>query len=259
MARLMRAPVFFTLAQMRFNPFLELGPILPALQDAFRKAGYPDYEAAKVQGIAFQQEADGFSLNQKAVVRHIFRNKGRTKAILLDTAALTYELTDYPVFNEFSQAFFEALQIVHEHRPIDYCDRLGMRMLDAVQPLVGESLAKYVIPQALGFDVGLEGACRQHALTESIFKWGTRMLVMRTIRVPDGILVPNDLAPLRIEINPRFGAYDGETVILDTDCYQDGRSDFSMSNAIDDLKQLKQALSRCFKSLVTPHALSVWE
>jgi len=259
MARLMRAPVFFTLAQMRFNPFLELGPILPGLQDAFRKAGYPDYEVAKVQGIAFQQEADGFSLNQKAAVRHIFRNKRRTKAILLDTAALTYELTDYPVFGEFSQAFADALQIVHEHRPIDYCDRLGMRMLDAVQPLAGDSLAQYVLPQALGFDAPLEGAQRQHALTESIFKLQTRTLVMRTIRVSEGILVPNDLAPLRIEIDPRFGDHEGEAVILDTDCFQDGRADFSMNTAIADLQQLKQALSQCFKSLVKPHALSVWE
>mgnify|MGYP000479082990 CR=1 FL=1 len=259
MARLKRAPVFFTLAQMRFNPFLELGPILPALQDAFRKEGYPDYEAAKVQGIAFQQDTDGFSLNQKAVIRHIFCNKGRTKAILLDTAALTYELTDYPVFAEFSQAFADALRIVHEHRAIEYCDRLGMRMLDAVQPLAGESLGQYVLPQALGLDVALEGAHREHALTESIFKWGSRTLVMRTIRVSEGLLVPNDLAPLRIEIAPRFGDYEGEGVILDTDCYQDGRTDFSMNTAIDDLTQLKVALSRCFKSLVTTHALRVWE
>lgn len=260
MARLSRAPVFFTLAQMRFNPFLDLAPTLPALQDAFRKAGYPDYEAAKVQGLEFQQDVEGFSVNQRAVVRHIFRNKGRSAAILLDPAALTYELTDYPVFEEFSEAFLVALQIVHEHRPIEYCDRLGMRMLDAIQPIAGEALDQYVAPQALGF-VALQGVDAElaHALTESIFSLGARTLVVRTIRVPRGILAPPDLAPLRLKVAPRFLEHVGEAVILDTDCYQDERSDFSMEATSSNLTQLKLAISRSFAAVVTPHALNVWE
>ena len=67
MGKLSKAPVFFTLAQMRFNPVLGMEPLLPALQDAFRKQGFPDYEISKMEGIEMSQGPDGFSINQKAL------------------------------------------------------------------------------------------------------------------------------------------------------------------------------------------------
>src|SRR5699024_8962206 len=110
---------------------------------------------------------DGNSFQQKRVTRHVFRNKQQSAALILDTNALTYELTDYPVFNEFSQVFLDAIATVAEHRGIAYYDRLGMRMLDAIQPLQGEELAQYVIPEVLGFaNTGVDRLPRQNTATE---------------------------------------------------------------------------------------------
>lgn len=258
--RLSKAPVCFTLAQMRFNPVLVMEPFLPALQEAFREAGFPDYVRSEVQTLEVSPSDGGMAMREQVTTRLVYRNKARTAAFLLDPAALTYELTDYPVFEEFSDAFLRALKIVHRHRAIEYCDRLGMRMLDAVQPLEGETLEQYLVPQAMGF-IGLVGDALEHqqTLTQSMFKNGARTLVVRTVRIPHGIAAPPDLAPLRLNLATRFLAHQGETVMLDCDCFHGERVDFSVEAAKVELAELKSALSRSFDALVTSHARKTWE
>lgn len=258
--RLNKAPVCFTLAQMRFNPILVMDPFLPALQEAFREAGFPDYAQTNVQALEVAPSEGGMAVREQAITRLIYRNKAQTAAFMLDPGALTYELTDYPVFEEFSDTFLRALEIVHRHRTIEYCDRLGMRMLDAVQPLEGESLEQYLVPQALGF-IGLFGETLEHqqTLTESLFKSDSRTLLVRTVRVPHGVAAPPDLVPLRLKLAKRFTARSGETVMLDCDSFDGERVDFSVQVAKAELAELKSALSCSFKALVTPHALKTWE
>lgn len=258
--RLTRAPVCFTLAQMRFNPVLVMEPFLPALQEAFREAGFPDYSQMKVQSLEVAHSEGGMAVSEQAITRLVYRNKAQTAAFLLDPGALTYELTDYPVFEEFSNAFLRALEIVHRHRPIEYCDRLGMRMLDAVQPTEGDKLEQYLVPQALGF-VGLIGDALEHqqTLSESLFKRDSRTLLVRTVRVPRGVAAPPDLMPLRLRLAKRFSDHEGESVMLDCDSFDAERIDFSVQVAKAKLAELKSALSSSFKVLVTPHALKSWE
>jgi uncharacterized protein (TIGR04255 family) len=258
--RLSKAPVCFTLAQMRFNPVLVMEPYLPSLQEAFRGAGFPDYAQSNVPALEVVPSEGSMMVREQTITRLIYRNKAQTAAFLLDPGALTYELTDYPVFEEFSNTFFRALEIVHHHRAIEYCDRLGMRMLDAVQALDGERLDQYLVPQALGF-VGLVGEALEHqqTLTESLFKSGSRTLLVRTVRVPHGVAAPPDLVPLRLKLAQRFLAHSSETVMLDCDSFYEERVDFSVPVAKAELSELKSALSRSFKALVTPHALKTWD
>lgn len=258
-SRLTNAPVCFAVAQMRFNPVLAMGPLLPAIQEAFREEGFPDYESTQVQALEVSAKPGGMEMRQHDVTRWVFRNKNQTAAILLDPAALTYELTNYPVFETFSAAFLRALEIVHRHRAIEYWDRLGMRMLDAVQPIEGEHLEQYLVPQALGF-IGLVGEpfTHQQTLTESLFQNEARTLVVRTVRVPQGIALPPDLVPFRLKLARRFISHQGETVMLDSDSSTSERMDFSPEETQLELARLKSALSNSFKALVTEHALAVW-
>lgn len=258
--RLSKAPVCFTLAQMRFNPVLAMEPFLSALQEAFREAGFPDYTMTKVQSLEVAPSEGGMAVREQTITRLIYRNKTETAAFLLDPGALTYEITDYPIFKEFSDTFFRALEIVHHHRAIEYRDRLGMRMLDAVQPLEGETFEQYLVPQALGF-TGLIGAGLEHqqTLTQSLFKKDSRTLLVRTVRVPDGVAAPPDLVPLRLKLDKRFTARSVETVMLDCDSFNGERADFSIEVAKAELAELKSDLSCSFKAMVTLHARDTWE
>jgi uncharacterized protein (TIGR04255 family) len=257
--RLSKAPVFFTLAQMRFNPMLAMEPLLAGLQEAFRLAGFPDYVRTEVRTLEVSTAPDGVQLGEKTITRLMYRNKAETAAILLDPGALTFELTDYPDFGEFSGTFLKALEIVHQHRRIEYCDRLGMRMLDAVQPDEGSSLEQYLVPQAMGLGfLAPEGLEHQQTLTESLFEQGPRALLVRAVRVPSGLAAPPDLAPFRLKLRQRFVDFRGETVMLDCDSSNSSRSDYSPEAAMSELAELKAALSRSFKALVTPYAMEKW-
>jgi uncharacterized protein (TIGR04255 family) len=258
--KLSKAPVCFTLAQMRFNSVLVMEPFVPQLQEAFRKAGFPDYAPMTVKSLDISPSGGAMEVREISATRLVFRNKAQTAAVLLDPGAMTYELTDYPVFEEFSQVFLDALEIVHRHRSIEYCDRIGMRMLDAVQPHEGETLDQYVVPQALGFtDIAGVSLEHQQSLTESLFIRDGRTLLVRTARVPQGIVAPPDLAPLRLKLDERFVAHKGASVMLDCDSFSTGRVDYSVEAARTELAELKAALSKCFRALVTPYALRAWK
>lgn len=259
MTRLRKPPVCFTLAQMRFNPVLDLGPHVPALQEAFRKAGYPDYEPNSQQSVEIHDGRNGgLEFKHRETVRHVFRNKDRTAAMILDSSALSYEVTDYHDFEQFTDAFLEALGIVHHQRSIEYWDRLGMRMLDAIQPATGESLEDYVVPQVLGLIELVADVEYQRSQSESLFTMSDdRSLLVRTIRTPDGIAAPHDLLPLRLEIASRFER-SGETLMLDTDSFETKRCDYSPERVRKHLAELKQPITVAFKTVVTPHALETW-
>lgn len=256
--RLTNAPVCFTLAQMRFNPVV-MEPILPDLQEAFRRAGFPDYFLTEGRALEVSASDSGMEVREQIVKRLVYRNKKKTAAIILDSASLTYELSAYSVFKDFLDAFLQALEIVHRHRAIEYWDRLGMRMLDAVQPVQGETLEQYLAPQALGF-IGLGGDSLkfQQALTESVFNDEGRTLVVRTLRVPLGIAFPPDLAPLRLPLDERFVGHQGPSAMLDCDSSILRRADFSPEDVKAEMAKLKSALSLSFKALVTPYSLQVW-
>ena len=259
MARLSKPPVCFTLAQMRFNPVLDMNPHLSALQEAFRKAGYPDYEPSSQRSVEIRDGANGgLEFTQRETFRHVFRNKDRTAAMILDASALSYEVTDYHDFDEFTAVFLEALAIVHNQRAIEYWDRLGMRMLDAIQPLAGESIEDYVVPQVLGLINLVANVEHRRSQSESLFTLpGDRSLLIRTIRTSEGIAAPHDLVPLRLEIASRFERT-GETLMLDTDSFDTKRYDYSPALVRKHLAELKQPIRVAFKTVVTPHALETW-
>ncbi len=259
-SRLTKAPVCYTLAQMRFNPVLEMNSILASLQDAFRELGFPDYAATTVKTLDVSRTHDSVDLRNQEVRRLVFKNRRQSASLSLGPSALTYELTDYPVFADFLAMFLKALDIVDHHRKIEYSDRLGIRMLDAIQPQKHETLHSYISPQAIGLDALIDSALNhQQTYTESCFTNGTNVLVVKTMRVHHGIVMPPDLTPLRLKFSERFTEHEGETLMLDCDSFREERADFSSEMTKAELTELKSALSSSFKALVTPHALKIWE
>lgn len=258
--KLRNAPVFFTLAQVRFNPILTLDRHLPEVQDGLRAIGFPAYRTSTTQ--VFQLTTDGGEIQalQKPQVRHIFQNKQQTAAILLDPEAMTFELSDYPVFEQFVSSFGDALRVLANCLPLEFSERVGMRMLDAVQPVAGDTIEQYLAPEALGLSKLVQcELAHQQTIVETHFRSGGRGLIFRSVRVNNGLAVPPDLNPLNVNVNERFTSYAGPAVVLDCDSYEQVRETFDVDELVARLTDLKAALTASFRSVVTDYALDVWQ
>ena len=63
---------------------------------------------------------------------------------------LTYQVTDYDVFETFCGTLLEGLETVHKAVGLSYVARIGVRYLDAVFPRADETLEQYLLPEVMG-------------------------------------------------------------------------------------------------------------
>jgi len=85
-APLKNPPVYFTVAQVRFNALLKLAEYLPSIQEAMRRAGFPDFVSHKsiaLQIVMQDGQAVPTPLPQE---RFLFGTTDRTRNFLPTTA-----------------------------------------------------------------------------------------------------------------------------------------------------------------------------
>lgn len=258
--KLSKAPVCLTLAQVRFNVIPLLDKSLPEIQDRLRQVGFPVYSSSLTHLIELVSTGEGqMQQRQSTGTRHVFSNVRGTDVLTLDQNSLTYELSDYPVFETFLGQFRRALEVLSNLLPLEVTERLGMRMVDVVQPLRGEELERYLKPEVFGLSRVVKTPLEhQQSLTESVYRSGTRGLVFRAVRVPSGMALPPDLSANRAKIDQRFLDYKGETVMLDCDSFDDGHRAFAIGEVVEALNLLKADLSACFKAAITQYAEEIW-
>src|SRR5258708_5186908 len=133
--KMSNAPVYYALAQVRFNPIALMEQYVPKIQDTFRKAGYPDFQKMVVASISVNT---GVGENQipafQQQVRYQFLNEEKTAGFVVDPTGVTFQITDYDTFAPFSAALFKGVGILHDTLELSYSERIGMRVLDAVVP-----------------------------------------------------------------------------------------------------------------------------
>src|SRR2546430_1267022 len=106
------APVYFAIVQARFNPILALDSYAPAIQDSLRRQ-FPDAQKGTLNtfNLALNPALDGgqSQVPVSRVTRYTFLNAGRTAGFILDQGTLSYQTTDYDVFETFSDTFLDVL------------------------------------------------------------------------------------------------------------------------------------------------------
>lgn len=259
--KMSNAPVYFTVAQVRFNPVLNLESYLPAIQDNLRIMGFPDFrrevfqqlvvsfgnsEAGKAPAPSFQPQA-----------RCIFGNIDGTTNFILENNALALQTSDYEVFEKFSEMLMRGLGIVHEELKLDFTERVGLRYLDAVLPSEQESLVDYLAPEVLGLSQKLDGNL-SHSFGETVTMSGAGKLVSRVIIQDGHVGLPPEMAQLAPKLNPRFTQREGRHAVIDTDAFREHREVFDLEKLEVTLAELHTEILRSFKVTVTPHAIKSW-
>jgi len=180
--KMSNAPIYFALAQVRFNTILALDQYLPSIQDTLRKEGYPDFERSLL-GI-LNMSVGGERQNVPALQpqpRYSFYNETRTSGFILDQSMVMFQTTDYDVFETFIQQFLRGIAVVHDAATLNYSDRIGIRCLDAIRPRNHETLRQYLVPSVMGIYDELAPRELIHSYSEVRTKQGNTMLVSRAV------------------------------------------------------------------------------
>ncbi len=258
--KMRNAPVYFTVAQVRFNPILDLEAYLPAIQGKLRIAHFPDFKRETLQRLVLPfSAADGQvpAPSFQPQARCIFGNIEGTSSLVLEHSSLALQTTTYDTFEAFSESFLLGLSIVHDILSLDFSERLGLRYLNAVLPKEGESLADYLVPEVLGLSQRLTGMT--HSFSETVVSSAIGQTTSRVV-IQDGALgLPQELMPLAPKLASRFIQHSGLHAIIDTDAYQQQRQALNLDDLGNALVAQHDAILEAFKATVTNDALKAWE
>jgi len=261
--KLSNAPVYYTVAQVQFNPILNLDGFISTIQPRMREARFPDFKREVFQQLVFP--FGGLESSQMAVptvtpqCRYMFGDIDGRSLFLLDSNSLSYQTTAYETFEAFSAALLNMLRILHEALNLDYIERIGIRYLDAVQPTkAGETLREYLVPEVLGLSLRGEGTL-QHSVSETVTTTQSGQLVSRVFIRHGVVGLPADLAGAQTPtIASRFTQSEGMHAIIDTDASFNQREVFDMSKVEARLSALHDEIAHSFKAIVSANALTAW-
>jgi uncharacterized protein (TIGR04255 family) len=257
-AKMSLAPVFYTLAQVQFNPIAQISVYVDQLQERLRRSGFPDFRAENQFELIIQRlEESNPDVKPKQQIRWSFTNIQRTEGYLLLPNALVFHTTAYDTFDDFLKKTLIGMELVHEIVELAYVDRIGLRYLDAIVPLDGDALSSYLNPSLLGFSASLEGQLA-HSFTETVTAIADGNLVARAVVTDGSLALSPDLFPLQLELQPRFMTVSGRNAVLDTDYSVSKRDSFDIEKIKAQLLDSHKIITNAFTVAVTDHARKMW-
>lgn len=262
MQKMRHAPVYFTIAQARFNPILALDSYVPTIQDLFRKEGFPDTQRASIATFNFNA-VPGVEGNPQPpavtqMTRYAFSTMNKTAGFILDHGSLAYQTVEYDMFKGFAATFMKGLRVIHDAVTLSYTDRIGLRYLDAVFPGKGEELSEYLDKAVLGLYGKVESTL-VHSFSETRLRSEAANVTARIIIQDGRIGFPPDLQPIGLELAPRFQSMVGMHAILDTDGSQERRAAFDLEGIANRLSAIHAEVVASFRASVTSRAIEKWE
>jgi uncharacterized protein (TIGR04255 family) len=262
MSKLKRAPVYFTVAQIQFNPIEEMGNYLNTIQPAFRLLGFPDFRPQAVQRFVFPfSAAEGGNAVPPSIAsqsRYTFGDIDGTESFILETNSLAFQTTSYDVFATFSGKFLDGLKIINSAIELNFVERIGIRYLDAVQPTQNETLGSYLVREVLGLSGKLSGL-PVHSESVTVMNDDAGQLLSRVIIASGKIGFPMDIAATAPKISSRFTEAEGLHAILDTDSSYAQRFVFGIEEVAKRLNALKLKITQSFDATVTARAKEIWD
>lgn len=260
--KLTNAPVYYTVAQVQFNPVLDLDGYVPAIQPKMREAHFPDYKKEVFQRLVLPFSGTGQGQMAAPTVtpqtRYLFGDIDGRSLFLLETNAMSFQTTNYETFEAFSETFLKGLGILYDALRLDFVERIGLRYLDAVQPSKdGETLRNFLVPEVLGLALRGEGQL-QHSVSETIVSTAAGQLVSRVLIRHGQVGLPMELGGLAPVIDPRFTQRESLHAIVDTDASIGHREVFELSKVGSRLTALHDEIVKSFNATVTDHARASW-
>lgn len=262
--KMKKAPVYFTIVQVRHDQIMQLATYAPAIQEQMRLSGYPDYKRGGVVELSLNQQIEDELQAQPPMMqqaeRFMFTNIESTKGFILDQNALSFQTTSYESFEKFAEEFMVGLGIVHTYLKLQFTDRIGLRFLDAVVPPAGTThLNNYLVPGVLGLYGHLPSDSEVVvSISQSHIQAPGCAVIARTIIQKGPLGFPMDLQALGFQVGKQFQKIEGLHAIIDTDAWSEGKAIFDLTGIRSRLEILRHGVGVAFEATVTPEAIEDW-
>jgi uncharacterized protein (TIGR04255 family) len=256
--KMKNAPIFYTIAQIQFNPILNMKKFIPEIQDQLRKE-YPDFRQENVNNLQIAVSTNQPQLQARSSHRWLFVDQKKTSGFILYPESLVFHTTAYDTSELFFRELLRGMGVVNKNAHLSYVERVALRTLDAVVPSPGDKLEKYLSPRVLGFYKTFDGEL-QHNITECIMRIPPGgQLISRVVILRGSLGLPMELFPMALEIAQRFQRVNGDHALLDIDRSEQGRFEFSDTELHSRLQAVKQGATDAFHKAVLPEALEFWK
>ncbi len=225
---LSKQPLVMVLCQAKFSAIGNVAAYIPAVQDAFRKLGYPIQQQGKAKQLILGPA--GMQVIEKE--RWVFLTRAGDRSVIIDSEQVVLQATTYERFEAYAEQLGAALGAAlyaTEHDRYGVLQRLGLRYVDLVRPRQGngEDFRTYVQPGLRGLDDGAfpEGARRcgfEAAGRTRLVGDQSGTLVVRLHQNDQGLDLPPDLivdAPKR----PKRAAPGDLVTLIDIDHFWEGQ------------------------------------
>lgn len=262
--KLARAPVYYTLAQARFNPVAKMAAYVDEIQERFRREGFTAFDALQSTQLQFGPSGDNASQGAQLVPvpSWLFSRSDRSAGFILTTTFVSFHTTHYDTHEGFQPELLRGLGLVHAAVGLDHVARLGLRYLNAVWPEEGETVDRYLVPGLHGIDAPHP---LRYAMHESVFDTQTRplllqgTLVVRVYRTTSPLGYPPDLIPNGLLPQPKFQPKEVRShAVLDLDHAVEGLVPLDFAKIGEQMQDLHDTLSGAFLAATTEYAHSVW-
>lgn len=258
---LSKQPLVLVLCQVRFSPIRQIAQYIPAIQEQFRRDGFPIELTGKVK----QLMVSAAGIQAVDQDRWEYRVKDETWSILVFQDSIVLQTTAYNRFEGFADYLRRALDTVlstTEHERLGVLQRVGLRYIDLIQPRKGEDYRTYLRSGLHGVsdDVFRPGTHRMHVESTGATKVGTvegRMIV-RIVQNDQGQDIPPDVALGAPKHTNRAKA--GELVTLvDMDHFIEGNFDPDTDWVVEHAYEMHDHIVETFhEHVVTDAAIEAW-
>lgn len=257
-----RPPLFYALAQVQFNPIVEMKTYVPEIQDSLRRKGWPDYLPQKSHGFRVSQEnGQEPEVTQEERERWLFNSPEKRQGFILQQNSLTFHSTDYRGFDELCGSLLKGLEVLDNVVDLQYLSSAGLRYLNSVDPaLLGNAPLEELVEKSVLGLYGMHKENLRHVFSETVIDDPDGSIVSRSLVSRSGIIWPPDLQPLALNPDPDFEASGETVVILDNDF----RSKFSAPKKCDleyvsgRFEAFHDKIAQMFRELTTQKARDGW-
>lgn len=258
-------PLVLVLCQVRFSAVRRMERYIPAIQDVFRRNGFPIEKAGKVHQVTFGP-GGGAPVQVVEQQRWEYRDRDETWSILVMQDSVVLQTTAYSRFEDFAKQLQLAAGTVlseSEQDRLGVVHRVGLRYVDVVRPSGGKDFRHYL-------RAGL------HGLSDQVFQHGRHLIqaqsvggaevggiagtmLVRIVQNDQGAELPPDLAPAAPRFSPRAVA--GELVtLIDMDHYVEGNFDANVDWVVARTFEMHDHIIETFhEHVVTPEAIEEWK